>query len=591
MGRWSERRRAERTGRTARDRAGAKPDRSRRLVVEALESRRLLSVGIREFPIPTANSAPFWITAGPSASLYFTAGGVNQIGAYNPATHSFTSFLIPSATVGSSSYIATGTDGNLYFTDSQDNAIVQLNPATHVITSFPIPTAGIGPQFITTDPNGDLYFTTSNANVIEQLDPTTRLFTTFFIPTANSGASGIVAGPDNSLWFIEAAANKIGQLNPATGIFTELPVPTTVGSSSTITTGTNGDLYFTEPGSNSIGQFDPTTRVFRAFPIPVANSNPTDITTGPGNNLYFTQPGVNQIGQLNPATLVFTQLVIPTPNSGATGITTGADGNIYFTETNANKIGEVVTSPTPTPTPPPVKKHKGQVVTRPKIYTTTQLTAAPNPAIVGQAVTLTATVTIVQATVPAGTVSFFIDGQAQPPVRLVDQNGVAEATLSTKLGAATHTVTATYNGNSVFAPSTSNAVSLVVAPAPGDGPTVVHLARLGVHSQPTTLVLTFDNALDPATAQDPLNYTITNSQGHSIRIASVVYDPSTFTVTISPAARLNIHRSYHLTVIGTAPTGLTDTSGNLLDGALTGEPGSNYVATVAASDLVIPEKK
>ncbi len=160
--------------------------------------------------------------------------------------------------------------------------------------------------------------------------------------------------------------------------------------------------------------------------------------------------------------------------------------------------------------------------------------------------------------------------------------------MSTKLAAATHVITATYNGNSTFAASASNAVSLVVAPAPGDGPTVVHLARFGFHSLPTTLVLTFDKALDPASAQDPLNYTITNSQGHSIRIASVVYNPSTLTVTISPAARLNIHRSYHLTVVGTAPTGVTDTSGNLLDGALTGQPGSNYVATVTATDLVIP---
>ena len=226
MGQWSERPRAERTGRTATDRAGARPDRSRRLVVEALESRRLLAVGIREFPIPTANSAPFWITSGPNAALYFTAGGTNQIGVYNPATHGFTSFFIPTATIGSSSYITTGTDGNLYFTASANNAIEQLNPATHVVTSFPIPTADIGPQFITTGPDGNLYFTASNANVIEQLDPTTHGFRTFLIPTANSGASGITSGPDNSLWFIESAANKIGQLNPATGVVTELPIPT-----------------------------------------------------------------------------------------------------------------------------------------------------------------------------------------------------------------------------------------------------------------------------------------------------------------------------------------------------------------------------
>ncbi len=252
-----------------------------------------------------------------------------------------------------------------------------------------------------------------------------------------------------------------------------MPIPTTIGSTSTITTGSDGDLYYTEPGSNGIGQFNPTTRAFRSLPIPVVNSKPTSITNGANGSLYFTAPGANEIGQLNPATLQFTELLIPTANSGVTGITTGADGNIYFTETSANKIGEVVTT-TPTPTPPPPKKRKSVVVIRPKIYTTTQLTVAPNPSIVGQVVTLTATVSIEQAATPTGTATFFIDGQAQPPVRLVGlagQIGVAEATLSTKLGAATHTITAIYKGNSTFATSTSNAVSLVVAPAPGNGPT------------------------------------------------------------------------------------------------------------------------
>ncbi len=588
MGQWRVRPRAERSGRTASDRVRARPERSRRLVVEALEPRRLLAVGIREFPIPTANSDPFWIVSGPGSVLYFTAGGTNQIGVYNPATHGFTSYFVPAATIGASSYMTAGTNGDLYFTASPDNAIEQLDPTTHVITSFVIPTANIGPQFLTTGPNGDLYFTASGANVIEQFNPTTHVFQTYFIPTANSGASGITSGPDSSLWFIESASNKIGQLNPATGVITELAIPTAIGGTSTITTGANGDLYFTEPGPNSIGQFNPTTHAFRSLPIPVSGSDPATITTGPDGNLYFTQPGTNEIGELNPATLQFTELLIPTANSGATGITTGPDGNIYFTETDANKIGELVISPTPPPPPPPSKKHKGVVVARPTIFTTTQLTVAPNPAIVGQAVTLTATVSILQAATPTGSVTFFIDGQAQPPVPLVGQNGVAQATLSTKLGAATHTITAIYKGNSAFAASASNGVSLVVAPAPGDGPTVTNLVRLGIHSRPTTLVLSFDKALDPATAQDPLNYTLTNSQGHSIRIASVVYNASALTVTITPSVRLNIHRTYYLTVDGTAPSGVSDSSGNLLDGALTGEPGSNYVAAVTASALVNP---
>ena len=289
MGRWSERPRAERTGRTATDRAGARPDRSRRLVVEALESRRLLAVGIREFPIPTANSAPFWITSGPAPPSISPPAAPTRSGRTTRPPTASPSFFIPTATIGTSSYITAGTDGNLYFTASPDNAIEQLNPATHVVTSFPIPTAGIGPQFITTGPDGNLYFTASGANVIEQLNPTTRVFKTFFIPTANSGASGITSGPDNSLWFIESTANKIGQLNPATGVITELPIPNTIGGISTITTGADGNLYFTEPGSNSIGQFNPITDAFRSLPIPVANSGAADITTGPDGNLYFTE--------------------------------------------------------------------------------------------------------------------------------------------------------------------------------------------------------------------------------------------------------------------------------------------------------------
>ena len=570
MGQWSERPRAERTGRTAPDRAGARPDRSRRLVVEALESRRLLAVGIREFPIPTANSAPFWITSGPNAALYFTAGGTNQIGAYNPATHGFTSFFIPTATIGSSSYITAGTDGNLYFTASNDNAIEQLNPATHVVTSFPIPTAGIGPQFITTGPDGNLYFTTSNANVIEQLNPTTRVFKTFFIPTANSGASGITSGPDNSLWFIESTANKIGQLNPATGVITELPIPNLIGGTSTITTGPDGNLYFTEPGSNSIGQFNPTTHAFRSLPIPVANSGAADITTGPDGNLYFTEPGANEIGQLNPATLLFTELVIPTANSGATGITAGPDGNVYFTETAANKIGEVVITTT--------------------TATTTTLTAAPNPSIPGISVTFTATVAAASGT-PTGTVTFSIDGVAQAPVKLTEFNGQAQASFSTSsLGLGDHTIVATYSGGPGFAPSTSSPLTEAIVNPVLDGPIVLKLQRFGVHDHPTTLVLTFDKPLEPASAQNLRNYRLVNPHGRPGRIIAAVYQPSTLTVTLHLAQRLDIHLVYTLTVVGIPPTGVRDTTGKLLDGAGTGHPGSNFVTEVTIANLVLSSK-
>jgi hypothetical protein len=154
-----------------------------------------------------------------------------------------------------------------------------------------------------------------------------------------------------------------------------------------------------------------------------------------------------------------------------------------------------------------------------------------------------------------------------------------------KLPDGDHLIQAVYRAGPSQPASVSNVVSLVIAPAPGDGPTIFSLDRFGFHSQPTTLVLTFDKALNPASAQNPSNYRIVDSRGHRIRIASVVYDPSSFTVTISPVNRLNLHRSYRLMVTGTAPTGVTDTDGRLLDGALNGFPGSDYQATLTARNL------
>ena len=139
MGRWSERLRAERTGRTATDRAGARPDRSRRAEVEALDaaaaSWREQSSSFR-FPLRTA--APTWITTGPDGNLWFTENSANRLVQFNLTTHGFTQFPIPVANSGPTS-ITTGPDGNLWFIESATNGIGSFNPTTHVFTNFPIP--------------------------------------------------------------------------------------------------------------------------------------------------------------------------------------------------------------------------------------------------------------------------------------------------------------------------------------------------------------------------------------------------------------------------------------------------------------------
>jgi uncharacterized repeat protein (TIGR01451 family) len=128
-----------------------------------------------------------------------------------------------------------------------------------------------------------------------------------------------------------------------------------------------------------------------------------------------------------------------------------------------------------------------------------------------------------------------------------------------------------------------------VVPVGVPGPRVTSVERFGFHAQPTTLVLIFDTQLDPARAQNPDNYRVVGLSGtqRTIRIKRALYDSATHSVTLSPLRRLNLHDRFRLTVIGTGPGGVTGALGEPLDAQQPGDPGSNFVTIVTASDLVL----
>jgi hypothetical protein len=104
--------------------------------------------------------------------------------------------------------------------------------------------------------------------------------------------------------------------------------------------------------------------------------------------------------------------------------------------------------------------------------------------------------------------------------------------------------------------------------------------------QPTVLVLTFNDGLDPASAENMANYKIVDPSGRPVAVESVNFDAALNTVTIRPRTRINLHHTYELTVIGTGANGVRDTEGRLLDGANTGVPGSDYVGRLAWRNLM-----
>jgi hypothetical protein len=225
--------------------------------------------------------------------------------------------------------------------------------------------------------------------------------------------------------------------------------------------------------------------------------------------------------------------------------------------------------------------------------TTTTLASSVSPSTVGQPVTFTATVAPGGAAgTPSGSVTFTIDGVSQPPVPLHVVNGSDQATLSiASLLQGTHTIRAAYSGDASFAASAvaSSLIQTVkaVPPRGGDGPTVESVKRFGIHMQPTTLVVSFNEPLDPTSAVSLSNYKITDPAGRSVGISSAAFDAETNTVTLRPKERINLHHTYHFTVIGTGPGGVRNTKGLLLDETNSGTPDGNYTCTLNWRNVVL----
>ncbi|WP_069869295.1 Ig-like domain-containing protein [Streptomyces malaysiensis] len=117
--------------------------------------------------------------------------------------------------------------------------------------------------------------------------------------------------------------------------------------------------------------------------------------------------------------------------------------------------------------------------------TVTLVTAAPNPAVAGQSVTLTATVIPLGAGTPTGTVTFVVGGG---PMLTGTLSGGTTSVTVPNLTLGTHIVTATYNGDVNFTSSTGTTAVVVI------------------QASTTTSVI---SAPDPSTLGQPVTFTAT----------------------------------------------------------------------------------
>jgi autotransporter-associated beta strand protein len=285
------------------------------------------------FPVPTADSHPAGITAGPDGSLWFTERRANQIGRITP-DGLITEFLVPTPN-SSPTGITLGRDGKLWFTEQSTNKIGSIMPEG-TFSELDIPTTGSMPWEIATGPEILLWFTEAAGNKIAVIFSTVGGIYDFSVPTPNSQPRGIAVTPDNTVWFTEFAANKIGRFEQ--GRFTEFSLPTPNSGPNALTVGEDGNVWFTEYNGRRIGRITPDGALTE-FPVFGAN-NLVSIAVGPDGNIWFTENNEDRIGRITPEGAI-TEFAISLPNGLLDGITLGPDGALWFTESEANQIGRL----------------------------------------------------------------------------------------------------------------------------------------------------------------------------------------------------------------------------------------------------------
>ena len=330
-----------------------------------------LTAGYRifEYPIPTANSQPYGITAGPGdGAIWFTENS-GKVAKLFPSTCTTSGTLSCTIIEGSlpqaigPSGIAAGQDGNMWIGGNLASAtnhlyIMQPTSACASATNSNLNSCAITAQ---PDPEsspivGDVRAGTDSL-VHAAMSTSSEIFVAAFYPVSLpaaeysgeafvSSATGLTTfGLSNNQWFTSPGTDQVGIEVCYEGCqLTTYPYEGD-GLPQGIVNAPNGNLYIADSSSEIVAL--PASSCssecsFTTYSIPTASSAPTFLAIGADGNIWFTESTGNKIGIFNPTTHKFTELTVPTANAQPWGITLGPDGNIWFTEIATGKIGVVM---------------------------------------------------------------------------------------------------------------------------------------------------------------------------------------------------------------------------------------------------------
>jgi large repetitive protein len=488
--------------------------------------------------------------------------------------------------------VALDTAGNLYIADTENFRIRKVVLATGIITTV----AGTGTlgfsgdgelatsgqisyvYGLATDAQGNLYIGDDSNFRVRKINAVTDIITT--VAGNGSGGYGGDGGPavsaqlfgylapaldgSGNIYISDTNNNRIRKVNAATGIITTIAGDGVQGYGGDNGPATSAELYMPDQIASDAAGNITIADVF--------NNRVRRVDAATGIITTVAGDGVQGFGPISdPA--IYAELNEPT------AVALDAAGNIYIDVNGVTQILIVGAEPN-----------------FPLIATATDLVAAPPTLLSGQTLTLTATVSAPTCTTPAGTVSLY-NGAASLGSASLNGSGVATLPLTPAVG--NYSITASYSGSSIDAPSqsappvevtvnsalisTTTSLTALSATTLTVGQTLTVLANVSPASgvTPTGEVTFYNgpNALGTgqlnASGQETLqlmlavgSYSITASYG-----GSAIDAPS----TSSPTVKVTVKPAQTTTTLAEAPTVLS--VGQML----------TLTATVTASSGVPPQ--
>ncbi len=597
-------------------------------------------------PAPAGTSVTFTATVAvtgstvPTGNVSFFDGATllgstallsNKTAAFSTSTLSAGSHNITAAYVGDTNF-----NGSTSAILAQVISGLAAHTSTSVVSSLNPSTVGASVTFTATLSAEGQTAPTGNINFFDgatqlgsiAISPNkTAAFTTSALTGGSHTITATYVGDANYATSTSAALTQVvNTIATTTSVVSSLN-PSTSGASVTFTAtvatqGTiapTGNVSFFD-GATLLGSTAITATKTAAFTTSALTTGSHTITAtyaGDTNYVTSTSAALTQVVNAAATTTVVTSSLNPSPTGGsvtftATVTTPGTitpTGNVSFYDgatllgstaitaartaaftTSTLAIGSHIITATyagdtnyVTSTSAALTQVVGAVVT------TTAVTSSLNPAVVGQSVTFTATVSTAGTLTPTGNINFLDGATVLGSIAITANKTAAYTTSALALGS--HTITATYVGDTNYVTSTSAAVTQVVNKA-------VTTAALTSSVNPSTpgQSVTFTATLASTTAGTETGTVVFNdgatvlstvtltSNVATYSTASLATGSHTITATYSGDATFGGVTSASVTQV-VAPLVVSDFSLTVPAGTQTVNPGGTATYTISANSI------